>query len=465
MLALSPIECVVTALTYNRSLALYDRSLHQCLLYDDINETEMSDGMGVLFIQDGELISSLCRQKCGGDVDWDGGIFNDGGEVEIIVPRSCGADKRRVSRLRACRPNRLDSQPRLKGGTRKPLVLYDVANMKTCGDLDPARKSGVYRIAPIPGNSFDVYCDVDSEGGPWTVIQNRQSKEVDFYRNWDQYKDGFGDLLGNFWLGNDHIHTLTATPCILRVQVETVRGAFWYVEYSTFQISSEAEGYKLSLSGFSRNVIFEVAFAFTTIHKLLEVKTIDYGTLQNSDDLSMMAISPIECSVTALTYNRSLALYDRSLHQCLMYDDINQTEISDGMGVLYIQDMQTCGDLDPTMKSGVYRITPIQGNTFDVYCDMDSEGGPWTVIQNRQSKEVDFYRNWDQYKNGFGDLLGNFWLGNERIHTLTKTPCIFRLEMESLNGTVGYAEYTSFQISSEVEGYKLSVDGYRGNIR
>ena len=31
-----------------------------------------------------------------------------------------------------------------------------------------------------------------------------------------------------------------------------------------------------------------------------------------------------------------------------------------------------------------------------------------------------FDRTWNEFKNGFRDAAGNYWLGNDRIHMLTK---------------------------------------------
>ena len=68
--------------------------------------------------------------------------------------------------------------------------------------------------------------------------------------------------------------------------------------------------------------------------------------------------------------------------------------------------------------SGVYTIRPSK-QAFKAYCDMSTDNGGWTVFQRRKDGSVDFYRNWDQYVNGFGDLNGSSgWV----FDTLMKSP-------------------------------------------
>ncbi|XP_069131802.1 microfibril-associated glycoprotein 4-like [Argopecten irradians] len=197
-----------------------------------------------------------------------------------------------------------------------------------------------------------------------------------------------------------------------------------------------------------------------------------------------LTLSSIECVMITMTYNRSLAIYDELSHQCHVLNTIHQSTDVDKADRLYVipgnvtsfterttakppesyLNVRLCDDLDPTNTSGVYRITPVPGKSFDVFCDMDTGDGPWTVIQNRQSKEVDFYRNWDEFKSGFGDLHGNFWLGNDQLSVLTETPCVLRIQIHSLNGTFGYAEYSQFQVSNETDQYRLFVTGFSGNV-
>ena len=100
---------------------------------------------------------------------------------------------------------------------------------------------------------------------------------------------------------------------------------------------------------------------------------------------------------------------------------------------------------------------------FDVFCDQITAGGGWTVFQRRLDGSVDFYRKWTEYKQGFGELSGEFWLGLDKIHRLTsQTNNTLRVELEDFDGNTAYAEYDMFAVAGEAEKYRLSVGGYAG---
>ena len=114
-------------------------------------------------------------------------------------------------------------------------------------------------------------------------------------------------------------------------------------------------------------------------------------------------------------------------------------------------------------QSGVYPIDPDGKGSFDVYCDMRTDGGGWTVFQRRQDGSVDFYRGWNDYKSGFGNLTAEFWLGNDKIHRLTASRASsLRLELEDWNGVKVYAKYGRFNIGDEQAQYRLEVSSYSG---
>ena len=115
----------------------------------------------------------------------------------------------------------------------------------------------------------------------------------------------------------------------------------------------------------------------------------------------------------------------------------------------------------------MYPIHIDQTLFFDAPCDMQTDGGGWIVFQRRVDASVDFYRNWNEYKNGFGDLNGNFWLGLEKIHKLAGPGkgAILRVDVKdkSKPNELKYAEYSKFEISNEADGYRLTVGGYSGD--
>ncbi|XP_019859075.1 PREDICTED: fibrinogen-like protein 1 [Amphimedon queenslandica] len=114
-------------------------------------------------------------------------------------------------------------------------------------------------------------------------------------------------------------------------------------------------------------------------------------------------------------------------------------------------------------QNGVYPIKPDNGPAFQVYCDMETDGGGWTVFQRRQDGSVDFYRYWTDYENGFGDLTGEFWLGLSKIHRLTKEGSnTLRVDLGDFEENTRYANYSTFNVSDGSTEYILTVGGYSG---
>ena len=100
--------------------------------------------------------------------------------------------------------------------------------------------------------------------------------------------------------------------------------------------------------------------------------------------------------------------------------------------------------------------------TLPNYCECDADG-VWTIIQKRFDGSVDFYRNWIDYKEGFGDLNGEYWFGNEAIHLITSS-ANYRLKiiLTDWNNVTKYAIYDTFRIADEVDGYRLTISDFAG---
>ncbi|XP_016411794.1 tenascin-like [Sinocyclocheilus rhinocerous] len=115
-------------------------------------------------------------------------------------------------------------------------------------------------------------------------------------------------------------------------------------------------------------------------------------------------------------------------------------------------------------ESGEAEIYPEgkDGEPVWVYCDMETDGGGWTVFQRRMDGSTDFFRSWRDYSKGFGSLSGEFWLGNDILHTLSsRTPMSLRIDLRSANDTA-FAHYANFNVSSEANHYEIELSGYFG---
>ncbi|XP_044162380.1 ficolin-1-B-like isoform X1 [Bufo gargarizans] len=117
---------------------------------------------------------------------------------------------------------------------------------------------------------------------------------------------------------------------------------------------------------------------------------------------------------------------------------------------------------------GWYTIYPDGMQPLMVLCDMTTDGGGWIVFQRRVDGSVDFNQDWETYKRGFGNHLGEFWLGNENIHRLTSRGKFnLRVDLEDFDNKRTYAIYRDFRLSGEKWSYTLYigkfVEGTAGN--
>lgn len=116
--------------------------------------------------------------------------------------------------------------------------------------------------------------------------------------------------------------------------------------------------------------------------------------------------------------------------------------------------------------SGVYEIYPFTctwcGSPVLVWCDMETDGGGWTVLLNRQKQlqQLDFNRTWEEYKTGFGNPHGEYYLGNDVLHLMTNSRVyMIRMDFELSSGRQEYSYYEKFSVDTEYNSYQTTTGG------
>ncbi|XP_058119924.1 fibrinogen-like protein A [Anopheles ziemanni] len=148
-------------------------------------------------------------------------------------------------------------------------------------------------------------------------------------------------------------------------------------------------------------------------------------------------------------------LLTRSMHNVTTNVETCSKTLEDHL----IDPVRSCRQV--TKESGTYLFSLGKcSKPFEVFCEQNKLEGGWTVIQYRFDGSVDFYRNWTEYRNGFGKFDGEFWLGLEYVHQITKNrPHELVVEVKDFHGNYAYSKYDEFEIGDESEKYALKKLG------
>lgn len=154
------------------------------------------------------------------------------------------------------RPSIEQAEQRVRELTQLLSDIKAAVQPRHCTDILHAgqQSSGVYNVfhkAAGPQGQR-VYCDMDTDGGGWTVIQRRGqfgNSVYHFYRNWDEYADGFGNASEEYWIGNKALHALTSDDdtFTLRVVLSNRTGESAFIDYESFRVGNEENLFKLQL--------------------------------------------------------------------------------------------------------------------------------------------------------------------------------------------------------------------------
>ena len=146
--------------------------------------------------------------------------------------------------MRVCPKLKKKKKKKKKIALRKPFCVTDCSD----GYQYPYYVGMVDRftiqpiLSPTP---FTVFCSMTWGGR--TIIQYRKNKPQLFRKSWNAYKNGFGTMAwpGDFWLGNEKIHYLTASRPRLLLQLYS--GYYWrQISYLGFVVGNETQNFKMN---------------------------------------------------------------------------------------------------------------------------------------------------------------------------------------------------------------------------
>ncbi|KAK3576114.1 hypothetical protein CHS0354_028012 [Potamilus streckersoni] len=261
-----------------------------------------------------------------------------------------------------------------------------------------------------------------------------------------ELNDSYGELrnaTGNF----DKEFGFVRAKCLDHIDIEESGSRNIYkVEAKMTNLEETVEAIQVSLNEMMSNLI-STKSEVTNLHKEKTTLVKDIKDLQS------------QYSIQRKFYKNSAG--GRAYQNTQGVPDVSTTVLE-----AYKSLPQDCQDIYDYgfRSSGVYQIKPSNATYLDnVYCEMVNGSG-LTVFQRRADGLLSFNNGWLEYKVGFGNLYGDFWIGNDILHGITSQKnYALRVDMWDWEGNKAYAEYFMFIVDGESSKYMLHVSGYNGD--
>ncbi|GFO22988.1 ficolin 1 [Plakobranchus ocellatus] len=125
------------------------------------------------------------------------------------VAESLSDLERKLAEITATLSKKNETHAQLRGHQELPTTCE-----RGMGD-DVTKTYPRYVIMSHDGPKKQILCDTHTDGGGWIVFLRRATGEEDFYRDWTSYREGFGSLAGDFWMGNEALYNLTDKVTVL----------------------------------------------------------------------------------------------------------------------------------------------------------------------------------------------------------------------------------------------------------
>ncbi|XP_061388782.1 angiopoietin-related protein 1-like [Musca vetustissima] len=289
----------------------------------------------------------------------------------------------------------------------------------------------------LPTKPLDIGNINGAPKNQWTTILRRQDGSVDFNRNWNDYKNGFGNPDADFFIGLEMLHRLTSNgrPQELLVVLVDYENVTRFARYDRFRIGSEAEKYAITdLGSYSGDAGDGMGWhrgkKFTTFDqdnnagKIRDCpQNFKGGWWFHDPCYSGHLHGPYRTKENSQTWGVS-------------WDPWRKWNVSLKYAAMMIRDkMQTEQENHPT-------------KAVDNKNGKEVPESQWTKILRRQDGSVDFNRNWMDYKLGFGNPDADFFIGLEMLHRLTSNgkPKELLIVLVDYENETRFARYDRFLV-------------------